>query len=365
MTNDTKNNQVRAAVQTAVMIKLGMDVHAAKVAVAVQIDGSLPQRSQMVARERLVEWIKRLRGKYPGAQCMSCYEAGPLGYCLHRELMAAGVTNYVVAPHALDQRGRGQKTDRLDAQALVANLDRYVGGNLRAMTVVNVPTEEQERARARVRLRQQLARTRRQLEARGRSAFLLHGVQLRGRWWAPKAWAELEKTQPRWLLEEVRSLRDLAIHADEEERKLRAELEKAAPAQLPKAIGALTWVILTREIRDWSRFKNRRQVASYTGLCPRIWQSGPRAGLTGSINKCGNRAVRQALLEAVWRLARYQPQYKPVAALANGGLNARQRRKHATAAARRLGIDLWRLATKQATAADLGLQVPGLVLPTQ
>jgi transposase len=124
---------------------------------------------------------------------------------------------------------------------------------------------------------------------------------------------------------------------------------------LPRGIGALTWVILAREICDWARFRNRRQVASYTGLCPGVHTSDGR-GREGSINRCGNRAVRTALVELVWRLARWQPDYKPVRALVDkASLSPRRRRKHAVAAARRLAIDLWRLATKQTTPEKIGL----------
>jgi transposase len=37
---------------------------------------------------------------------------------------------------------------------------------------------------------------------------------------------------------------------------------------LPVGVGALSWITLQLDIRGWERFQNRRQVASYTGLCP-------------------------------------------------------------------------------------------------
>lgn len=150
----------------------------------------------------------------------------------------------------------------------------------------------------------------------------------------------------------------LALDCDTRERAVRGQLEAAAPQNLPRGIGALTWVILAREICDWTRFKNRRQVASYTGLCPGIHTSDGK-GREGSINRCGNRAVRTALVELVWRLARWQPGYKPVRLLVDqAALSPRRRRKHAVAAARRLAIDLWRLATGQTTPEKLGLNAP-------
>jgi hypothetical protein len=39
--------------------------------------------------------------------------------------------------------------------------------------------------------------------------------------------------------------------------------------ELPIGVGALSWITLELELRGWERFKNRRQIASYAGLCPR------------------------------------------------------------------------------------------------
>jgi hypothetical protein len=107
-----------------VIIKVGLDVHAAKIAVCVQVDGASAQPAQLILRERLLPWLKTLRAKHPGARLVSCYEAGPLGYALQRELTAAEITNYVVVPQRLDDRSKRQKTDRLDARALLERLDR-------------------------------------------------------------------------------------------------------------------------------------------------------------------------------------------------------------------------------------------------
>jgi hypothetical protein len=131
----------------------------------------------------------------------------------------------------------------------------------------------------------------------------------------------------------------------------------AAPPALPKAFGALTWVSLGLEICDWHRFTNRRQVSSYTGLCPGVRQSGGRRR-DGAINRHGHPRVRALLIELVWRLARWQPDYPPVRALVAGIARGAQRRKLAVAAARRLAVDLWRLATGRTTPPKLNLIVP-------
>jgi transposase len=69
-------------------------------------------------------------------------------------------------------------------------------------------------------------------------------------------------------------------------------------------MGALSSVVISREICHWQRFNNRRQVSSYTGLCPGEYSSGTKR-LTGSITKHGNSRLRAALVELAWRMVRY------------------------------------------------------------
>src|SRR5690606_23472001 len=88
-----------------------------------------------------------------------------------------GVTNYVVAPVALNGR---RKTDKLDARALVEKLDRFVRGHTRAFSPVKVPTPEQEQDRALVRHRQALVKSLARCAQQGRSQLLLQGLRVRG-----------------------------------------------------------------------------------------------------------------------------------------------------------------------------------------
>jgi transposase len=352
-TNVTK--LIKRLVETkAETMKLGMDLHARDVVVCVQLDGAVPQRPQTMTSWAVVRLVQAV--VEAGIKVYTCYEAGPCGYSLHRALLVAGASSYVVVPEALSD-ARKQKTDKLDAKALVDALDRYVRGNTTAFSVIRVPTEAQEQARAQARLRDQLKSSLKAWEARGRSLLLNHGHHVSGRWWTKRCWEDLKVTLRPWLVEELEVMRRVLTSLDAEESARRKSLEASAPKNLPKAVGALTWVLLAREICDWSRFKNRRQVSSYTGLCPGVAQSGPRRR-DGSINRYGNPRVRALLIELVWRLARWQPDYKPVRSLVAGIARGAARRKCAVAAARRLAVDLWRLATGQTTPEKLKLIVP-------
>ena len=123
MNNNTDNGTKTDASKIAKTIcKLGLDVHAASIMVARQMEGLNPQPPQKFTPARFLEWVKGQVEK--GFQAISCYEAGPTGYWLHRKLTEMGVTNYVVCPTRLDSRGKGVNTDKTDAAELLVRLDR-------------------------------------------------------------------------------------------------------------------------------------------------------------------------------------------------------------------------------------------------
>ena len=146
------------------------------------------------------------------------------------------------------------------------------------------------------------------------------------------------------------------MEADRSERELRQRLQEMVQLVLPVGVGTLSWIILEHELRGWDRFGNRRQIASYTGLCPGVHRSDQR-GREGHINRCGNATVRYILIEMSWRLLRWQPQYPPIQKLRRGLLSKRAKRRIIVAVARRLAIDLWRWSTGRANAQELGLRL--------
>ena len=98
----------------------------------------------------------------------------------------------------------------------------------------------------------------------------------------------------------------------------------------------------------------------YTGLCPSEHSSG-QTRRQGAITRHGNPRRRHLLVEAVWRLLKFQSQYRAIAKwhdpLTALRLTKARKKKIIVAIARQLAVALWRLATGRATAAALGLQV--------
>jgi len=181
-------------------------------------------------------------------------------------------------------------------------------------------------------------------------------------WWKRGNFGALQV--PEWMKELLGNSQPLLLALQEKIGALTLQLQVAAASKQPRGLGAMTSVIIDREIGDWRRFNNRRQVGSYTGLCPGEYSSG-NTRLQSCVTKHGNPRLRAALVELAWRLVRLQPNYKPVVkwrqilapqprgALATGAA----RKKAIVAVARQLAVDLWRVRTGRCKPEVLGLEI--------
>jgi transposase len=349
-----KNNNPNHTPDTKIICKLGLDVHAGSIMVARQVEGLQPQPPQKFGVAKFLEWTKDQAGK---CRVFSCYEAGPTGYWLHRELEKLGVTNYVICPTRLDSRRKGVNTDKTDATELLVRLDRYVAGNKKAFGVVTVPTPQQEHKRALSRQRDQLRRKRLSFAAQGRMLLLSQGYRYSNNWWKSDSWEKLQEKVPGWIVEQLEIFQRIIQSVEKEVNALTKRLTSEAPASLPKGMGGLTHEILEREIRDWKRFKNRRQLGSYSGLSGGVSGSGERS-IDLSITKAGNRRISCCLVECAWRMVFQQPDYwlvkKWASVLLNDKAHARRRKQAIVAFARQLLIDIWKWKLGRVTPQTLG-----------
>lgn len=342
----------------AKLIKLGIDVHLARYVVVRIIDGGTPQPPQRFAPPEFLLWIAKQT--IQAEKVITCYEAGPFGYSLHRKLEKLGATNYVVRPRDWDEYHKRVKTDKRDAKQLALHLDRYVSGNQDAFCVVRVPAPEQEQERSVSRQRESFQRERQRLAAQGRSYALYYGEHIQGEWWRESVWKTSATQLPTIVVNLLEPLRRLIAALEVELKTRTKEVEEAAPEALPIGLGKLTSEVLEREVVDWHRFKNRRQVGSYTGLCPSEDSSSNRR-FQGSINKHGNRRLRPMLVECLWRLNVFQPEYRLVKKwrpeLLNPKTSRPRRKKIIVAMARAFAVDWWRVRTGRCKAEDLGLKL--------
>ena len=337
------------------VLKLGLDMHYRQVTVAMQEEDGPIKAVGRMNHDQFGGWVeKKLR---EGWEIHSCYEAGASGYWLHRQLVELGVKNLVVAPKAMGGAKR-QKTDRRDSGELVDSLDRYLRSkNKRALNPVAIPTVQQEQDRALVRYHRQLMADRQRCESRGKGLLCAQGIELRAKWWSAEGWKEL-KAQPRlkaWMQEQLGAWRCKLLVLERQQAKVRKQIEGLAPGELPKGLGAYSAVALECEMKGIAHFKTARAVSSYTGLCPGIHSSDSK-GKEGSINRCGNPSVRWNLVETMWRMLKWQPDYGPVRQLGSALVRSKRAKKRLVVkAARELAVDLWRLQSGRVTAQELHL----------
>ena len=287
---------------------IGLDIHKETIAVAVA-DGEGGEVRYWGEIPNTAAAVRRLLSKLSrdGQHLRFCYEAGPCGYELYRQITAAGHACVVVAPALIPRKpGERIKTDRRDAVSL-ARLDR--AGEL---TAVWVPGPEQEAMRDLSRAREDMRIVERQLRQR-LSGFLLRHRRVYGgkQAWTQAYWRWLEQQrfeapQQQIVLEEyAEAVRQAQQRCARLEQQLHRGIEGWSLGAAAEALTALRGVdrtaaaTLLAELDDISRFDHPRQLMSYVGLVPSEHSSGERRR-RGALTKTGNSHARRILIECAW-----------------------------------------------------------------
>jgi transposase len=290
-----------------VITHVGLDAHAERIVIATLTGQAREPEVRDIPNDPKVirRTFQRLAAEAYELRC--CYEAGPCGFELHRQLTAMGIACEVVAPSLIPVRaGDRVKTDRRDASKL-ARL--YRAGEL---TTITVPSVEQEAVRDLVRARDDVRKDLTAARHRLGKFLIRHGrIYSAGKNWTQRFWAwasklvfeqESERITFDHYAREVEHLVARRAELDREiERIARTEPYAAAVGKLAclRGISTLSALALVAEIGDFRRFESPRQFMAYVGLVPREYSSGGKER-RGGITKTGNGHVRRLLVEAAW-----------------------------------------------------------------
>jgi transposase len=254
---------------------VGLDTHKDTIAVAVaDASGGRPRFYGEIANtsEALSKLMKKVS---PSGEVVSyCYEAGPCGYGIYRQISDSGHECSVVAPSLIPTKpGDRVKTDRRDSENL-ARLHR--AGEL---TPVWVPDQEQEAVRDLTRAREDMKHLERQARQR-LSAFLLrHGQRYDSgkSKWTQAYWRWLERikfshrVQQTVFQEYIDSVKQQQQRVAELEQAMQEALADWTLAPVVEGLMALrgcrliTAMTVVAELGDITRFDSPRQLMKYLG----------------------------------------------------------------------------------------------------
>jgi len=288
---------------------VGVDVSKAKHAIAVAEggrNGEVRYFGEIEARPAAVErFVRKLEKKHP--RLHFCYEAGPTGYGLYRQIVELGQRCDVVAPSLIPKRpGERVKTNRRDAVSL-ARLLR--AGELKGIWV---PDAVHEAVRDLVRVRSAASEDLRKKRQQLLSFLLRHGRVFTG----GKNWT---RTHARWLAAQkfdhpaqqivFQDQVDVITNAQDRLERLDAQLAELvqswsmAPAvtafQALRGVSFIVAVTFVSEVGDVRRFDTPRQLMAFLGLVPSERSTGDTVK-RGGLTLAGNRRARRVLIEGAW-----------------------------------------------------------------
>jgi transposase len=256
--------------------------------------------------EATAKLVRKLAGKYE--RLTFCYEAGPTGYGLYRQIRSLGHACSVVAPSLTPRKpGDRVKTNRRDAVTLAKLL------RADELTAVWVPDAGHEAMRDLTRARETVVvdlRSKRQQI----SALLLrlgrHYPQMRKTWTkAHMNWLASQKfeyPQHRFVFEEMMlAMRQAQERLARVEEAIRGAVPEWSLAAVVTALIAMRGIdviaaaTLLAEIGDLSRFQTAHELMAYLGLVPSEDSTGDSVR-RGSITKAGNTRARRMLVECSW-----------------------------------------------------------------
>src|SRR6266566_4098848 len=283
------------------MLYVGLDLSRKRLDYCV-VDGAGAVVEQAAAppdRDGLVGLAGRVGGR--GQPVVAALESMNGARFVHDQLESHGWQ--VEVADAVRVRGLAPlacKTDRIDAWALAELCRREL------VPAIWLPNGEVRAERERARFRLHLVKHRTSLKNRVHQTLVAFGTPCpvsdlfgqRGR----RLLERLALPEP-WSGTVAASLR-LIDDLDHEINEIEAELRRlgADHPYLPLllTVPGIAWVLgytIAAEIGDINRFASPTKLAGYTGLCPRVYQSGSK-DRRGHLTHAGPKYLRWALVEA-------------------------------------------------------------------
>jgi transposase len=276
----------------------GMDIHKENLA------GCVMDGNGKVTRERIFpfsrEAIERFLYGIPSSGITIAIEACGVWRGAYKVLADLGYDVRLANPKKTHDIACRKKTDKVDARIL-ADLLRT-----NYLPEVWIPDEQVLKLRDLTRHKSNLTRLRVEVQAKIKGYLLRKGTKY-GKLWNEKALSELAEGDP-----DMRNLIRVywSLKAEEKEvmgriRKTARSMKKANLLMSMTGIGELSALMILAEVGDIKRFSNPKELVSYAGLCPGIYQSGDTE--RNVRNNAVNKWLKWILYECSGRAAMLDP----------------------------------------------------------
>lgn len=297
----------------------GLDVDKHSIAVTFcDQEGLLRSLRLPYSARQLLSYVRK---HFPEQRLAFVYEAGPTGFGLYDELVAAGHPCLVVAPPMVPTApGTRVKTNRLDSRKLSTALR---GGELKS---IHVPAAKYRELRHLVQLRdthvQQLTAT----KCRIKALLLYEGIPFPSDDGKEKQWSAgvLDELLALSCSETVRFKLDQLIGtlhfnfnaAAAAQKQLRHYCKKDAELRQSIAclksvpgIGEIVATHLVARLGDPKLITNVRQIAGFLGLVSSEHSTGDKQN-RGGITRAGDSRLRNKLVQSAWVTIRKDPELR-------------------------------------------------------
>jgi len=291
---------------------IGLDVHKNNTQMAVlETKGKEPVAVKVIDSDPLKVAKAILPYKKEGTVLVA-YEAGCMGYTLHRVLTGMKIDCQIIAPNKVFRGGNNEKikTDKRDATAIAWMLRREEGAG------IAVPEKEDEAARDLLRCREDMQDDLKRAKQRLLKFLLRQGHMYENTgYWTMKHRKWMQTLVFQMALDKAVFEQYLYTIENMEERIGRIDLQIKEIAESPRyvekvrkfrAFKGVDYIIalsLVCETGDFNRFPTAAAFMSYLGLVPSEYSSGKKRK-QGGITKTGNGHIRKLLTEAAWHYTR-------------------------------------------------------------
>ena len=291
-------------------IRCGLDVHLAQWNVSIYIEDKFHKVFQQAPQGSSLE--QYLKAQFPNGIYESAYEAGYMGFSVHRDLESRGISNLVVnaADIPSSDKDRRRKRDRRDAKRIGKSL---VNKDLKG---IFVPSKQQEADRSLVRYRtKELSRQLRRCKQQIKAFLARQGIDYTklpgGKGWSKDFIKAIKSLEFGTTMDGLMRDNLLAHYEYLHQRHLQIGRQIVELSRSPAyhdlisrlrtipGIGLLTAMVLVTELMEMERFEDLDHLCAFVGLVPDTSSSDEKERVKG-ITRRANKELRRILMQAAW-----------------------------------------------------------------